>query len=60
MEQSFEQQEISTQEPGNFFANHHVFESLMKWLGSLTLLTKAELEEAGVYIGDHQDHENRP
>lgn len=38
----------------------NVFESIQKWVSGLHVITKSELEEAGVFIGNHQDLENHP
>jgi hypothetical protein len=57
MDRSFGQHEIETQEPGSSSTYSQGFKNILKWLTGLTMLTEAELDEAGVYIGNHQDNE---
>jgi hypothetical protein len=55
MDHSFDQQEFETQKTGGFTADRQVFESILEWLADLVLLTKEEQNQAGIYIGDHQE-----
>jgi len=52
MDNSIPEQGFGTQQDTKrFFVNLPILDSIIKWLASLTRLTKEEQEDAGIYPG---------
>lgn len=60
MDPSLDQISIENQGHLNSPVKPKVLESIRKWMSELLVVTKAELEEAGVFIGNIQNLKDRP
>ena len=55
LDQSFDQQGFEKPKQVSSSPNPKVIYKILKRLTGMVVLTEAEREEAGVYIGEHQD-----
>jgi hypothetical protein len=50
-----DQQNSDSRKPGGILSGLRIFDSIINWLTGFLQLTEKEQDEAGIYLGDHDD-----